>query len=254
MKFSKAIMRLPGEDFGAGITTGELGQPDYALILKQHAAYVETFRSLGVEPLVLEALPGFPDAYFVEDAAVVFAEAAVIARPGALARRGEEDTIEQALARFKPTVRIQAPGTLDGGDVLMADRHFFIGLSERTNREGAEQLGRAVEQHGYTWTLVPAEAGTLHLKSSVSYLGEKLLLVSDGLAGCAEFQGYDQIVAAPGEKQAPNLLRVNDHLIMPANCPQTRRKLEALGLPVIEVEASEAHKMDGGLSCMSLRF
>jgi dimethylargininase len=254
MKFKTAIMRKPGADFAAGITTGELGEPDYARMLQQHAAYVEVFRSLGVETVVLDPLPGYPDAYFVEDAAVVVPETAVLSRPGALARRGEEDAIESALASFLPVARIQEPGTLDGGDVMMAERHFFIGLSQRTNADGAEQLGRILEQYGYTWQAVPTQGGCLHLKSCVSYLGDRLLLVSPGLAGCADFQGYDQIVAAEDEQQAPNLLRVNDHFLMPAGCPKTRRKLEALGLPVLEIDASEAHKMDGGLSCMSLRF
>lgn len=254
MKFSKAVVRLPGEDFAQGITEADLGAPDYGTLLAQHASYVEGLRSLGVEVTVLEALPGFPDAYFVEDAAVIFAEAAVIARPGAQARRGEEDAIAPVLEQFRPLERIASPGTLDGGDVLMVERHFFIGLSGRTNLDGAQQLGRIVEKYGYTWTPVSVEGGPLHLKSSVSWLGEQRLLISPALAGCREFAAFEKVLCDPSEEYAANLIMVNGTVVMATGFPLTRAQIEALGLPVLALEASEPRKMDGGLSCMSLRF
>jgi dimethylargininase len=251
--FTHAITRQPGENFAQGLTTSDLGAPDYQLMLQQHRAYVEILRSLELEVVVLDAQPDYPDAHFVEDTAVVTPDVAVITNPGARARQGEEDTIEPVLARYRPTVRIQPPGTLDGGDVLMAGAHFFIGLSERTNQPGAEQLGRILAEHGYTWTLVPVGSG-LHLKSGVNYVGQNTLLLTEEFAAREAFQGYEHIVLDRAEEYAGNTLLVNDCLIMPQGFPDTRQKLESLGLPIIELDVSEVRKMDGGLTCLSLRF
>ncbi len=135
----------------------------------------------------------------------------------------------------------------------MAGTHFFIGISERTNQEGAAQLGHILEGFGNTWTAIPVEAG-LHLKSSVSYVGENTLLVTKDFADLDEFQAYDKIILDANEEYAGNVLLINDCLIMPKGFPSTRKKLEALGIEVIELDVSEARKMDGGLTCMSLRF
>lgn len=251
--FNYAIARLPGENFADGLTTSTLGRPSYALILQQHAAYVEALRSLGLQVTVLPAEPGYPDAYFTEDTAIVTPRVAAITRPGAEARRGEEDSIAPLLARFRPTERIQAPGTVDGGDVMMVGEHFFIGLSERTNQAGAEQLGAILKKYGHTWEAVPVGAG-LHLKSSVNFLGGKTLLVTEALAGYAGFAGYEKILVPAGQEYAANTLWVNDTLIMPAGFPQVHEKVARLGLPITELEVSEVRKMDGGLTCMSLRF
>ena len=251
--FTHAIARKPGENFAQGLTTSRLRAPSYEMMIEQHSAYVHTLQSLGLEVVVLDALPGYPDAYFVEDTAVVTPDVAVITNPGAGARRGEEDWIEPVLARYRSTVRIRAPGTLDGGDVLMVGRHFFIGISERTNREGAEQLGRILEAFGNTWMAVPVGAG-LHLKSSVAHVGEKTLLVSKEFADLDEFKEYDRLVLDETETDAANSLLINNRLVMPGGFPSAKGKLEALGLEIVELDVSEARKMDGGLSCMSLRF
>lgn len=251
--FTHAITRKPGENFAQGLTSANLGPPSYALILEQHAAYLERLRSLGLEVVVLEPEPDYPDGYFVEDAAIVTPRLAVITRPGAASRRGEEITIQPVLARYLPTVQIQAPGTVDGGDVLMVGSHFFVGLSERTNPEGAAQLGRSLEEHGYTWVALPVGAG-LHLKSSVNSIGGDTLLITPELADYDEFADYDRIILDADEAYAANTLWVNDTLLTPKGFPKTRRKLEATGLEVIELDVSEVRKMDGGLTCMSLRF
>jgi len=251
--FTHAIVRRPGENFAQGLTTSNLGRPSYELMLQQHDAYIKTLRHLGLEVIVLDAHPDYPDAYFVEDTAVVTPDVAVITNPGAASRQGEEDTIEPVLARYRRTLCIQAPGRLDGGDVLLVGRHFFIGISERTNQEGARQLGRALEQFGNTWTAIPVDAG-LHLKSGVSYVGKNTLLLTEDFADLDEFQGYDKILVDATEAYAGNILLINDCLIMPQGFPRTRKKLEALSLEVIELDVSEARKMDGGLTCMSLRF
>jgi len=251
--FTHAIVRMPGTNFAQGITTANLGLPDYAQMLLQHQAYTNVLRSLGLEVTVLQPEPNYPDAYFVEDVAVVTRDIAVITHPGAQARRGEEDSIEPVLARSRPTVRIQSPGTVDGGDVLMVGKHFFIGISERTNVEGATQLGGILQRYGNTFSLVPVAAG-LHLKSSVNYGGGDTLLISELFTDRTEFDGYSKIIVSQSESYAANTLWLNDHLIMPEGFPETRRRLAARGLPIIELNVSEAQKMDGGLTCMSIRF
>ena len=251
--FTHAIVRKPGDDFARGITTSNLGTPHYELMIKQHEVYIEALRSLGLELIVLEALPDYPDAYFVEDTAVVTPDVAIITNPGVEDRRGEEDTIERALATYRKTVRIHAPGTVDGGDVLMVGAHFFIGISERTNEEGATQLGCIFEEYGYTWATVCVEAG-LHLKSSVNYIGKNTLLVTEKFAGRDEFKGYDTIIVEKTEEYAANTLLINNSLITPKGFPNTIKKLESTGFDIIELDVSEVRKMDGGLTCMSLRF
>ena len=251
--FTHAIVRKPGDNFACGITTSNLGPPQYELMMKQHEDYIKTLRSLGLELIVLNPLPDYPDAYFVEDTAVVTPDMAIITNPGSKDRQGEEDTIERALSTYRKTVRIQAPGTVDGGDVLMVDSHFFIGISERTNRDGAQQLGCIFEEYGYTRATVCVEAG-LHLKSSVNYIGRNTLLVTEKFAGRDEFKGYDTIIVDKTEEYAANTLLINNSLITPKGFPNTMKKLESTGLDIIELDVSEVRKMDGGLTCMSLRF
>jgi dimethylargininase len=251
--FTHAIVRKPGIDFASGITTANLGKPSFDLMRKQHQAYGATLRSLGLEVEILEPLPGYPDAYFVEDVAVITPDIAVIARPGALTRRGEEISIEPVLEKYRSIARIQSPGTLDGGDVLMVGRHFFIGISERTNRDGAEQIGRFLEEHGNIWTPIPVNAG-LHLKSSLNWVGDKTLLISKSFARRAEFTGYDLLLLNEDEEYAGNTLLVNQALLTPKGFPKTLEMLKKLSRPVIELEMSEVRKMDGGLTCLSLRF
>jgi dimethylargininase len=248
-----AITRLPGENFALGITTSDLGAPDYELMQSQHRGYVDALQSLGLQVTVLEALPDYPDAYFVEDVAVVTAEIAVITRPGAPARRGEEQAILEALALYRPTAHIQAPGTLDGGDVLIIGKSVFIGLSARTNADGAAQLGNLLEPYGYAWTGVPVGGG-LHLKSGVNALSEDTLLITQEFSEVDVFRTYRKIIVPAGEEYAANTLRINNGLITPRGYPGVRRALSRLELEIIELDVSEACKMDGGLTCMSLRF
>ncbi|MBN1163034.1 MAG: amidinotransferase [Candidatus Krumholzibacteriota bacterium] len=251
--FELAVTRRPGRNPGAGITTVARGEPRVELLREQHEKYLETLRSLGLKVVELPPLPGFPDAYFVEDTAVVTPDIAVITNPGAVSRRGEAAAMEEVLGRYHAVRRILPPGTLDGGDVLKAERHFFIGISERTNLEGARQLGEILEEYGNTWIPVRVEEG-LHLKSGVSYLGDETLLLTEELAGRDLFKAYGRIVTAKNEDYAANMLSINGSMIVPRGFPATREKLEALGRDIIELDTSEIRKMDGGLSCMSIRW
>jgi len=253
MNFKTAIVRIPGEDFGGGETTAGLGTPDLNLMLAQHRNYIDVLKSLGLEVVVLDPLPGYPDSYFVEDTAVIVPEAGVITNPGATSRKGEEDGIELILMRFRDIRRIIPPGTMDGGDILQAGAHFFIGVSERTNMHGAEQLAAILTKFGYTSDTVEVGEG-LHLKSGVNYLGGRTLLLTKEFAEIPEFSGYKKVVVADGEEYAANSLLINGTILTPEGFPHTFRQLSGLGNPVIKLDISEARKMDGGLTCMSLRL
>ncbi|UCC54768.1 MAG: hypothetical protein JSV68_12505 [Anaerolineaceae bacterium] len=251
--FNHAITRKPGRDFAKGLTTSDLGEPDYARICQQHQAYINALQSQGLDVTVLEALPGYPDAYFVEDVAVVTGEVAVITAPGAEARKGEAEHIVAVLATYRPITRIQPPGTLDGGDVMMAEKRCYIGLSERTNEDGAAQLGQILRAYGYKCTAVPL-AGGLHLKSDVNYIGRNTLLLTEPMFNVQAFDGFDKILVDEEEAYAANTLLVNGRLLTPQGFPRTKAKLLQAGFQIVEMETSELQKMDGGLSCMSLRF
>ena len=253
MKFTQALTRQPNKDMARGLTTSLLGLPDHAKAMAQFDAYVDAIRNCGIAVTVLDPLEGYPDAQFVEDTAVITAEIAVITSPGAPSRKGEVTSIAAALQPFRRTVWLQPPGTLDGGDVLIVGRHVFIGLSERTNQHGAGQLGEILAGYGYTWSTVTVGAG-LHFKSSVNAIGTDSLVVTPAFAEHPALAGYHRIVVPTSEAYAANSLLVNDHLIMPAGFPETRRKFDTLDKTVIELDTSEFRKMDGGLTCLSLRF
>jgi dimethylargininase len=251
--FTHAITRLPGENFADGLTTANLGRPDYALILQQHHAYRQALLSLGMDVIVLPAELAYPDAYFVEDPAIITSKIAVVTCPGPPSRQGEEVSLQPFIEYYRPVVHINPPGTVDGGDVLMIGEHFFIGLSERTNNEGATQLAALLAGAGHTSETVPVAAG-LHLKSNVNYVGKNTLLVTKDLAVYPGFTSYEKIILDENEQYAANSLWVNDTIIMPKGFPKTQARLSQLGMRIIELDVSEVQKMDGGLTCMSLRF
>jgi dimethylargininase len=251
--FTKSITRLPGENFADGLTTSTLGRPSYPLILQQHHAYRQALQNLGLDVIVLPAEPAYPDAYFVEDPAIVTPKIAVITRPGAPSRQGEEMTLEPVLKQYRPVVHIQPPGTVDGGDVLCVGNHFFIGLSARTNSEGAFQLAKILASAGHTSENVPVPSG-LHLKSGVNYVSKNTLLITKSLVDHPAFARYKLLLLNPDEEYAANTLWVNDTLLMPKGFPKTYAKLTSLGMSIIELDVSEVQKMDGGLTCMSLRM
>jgi len=251
--FKYVITRTPAETFDRGITTASLGKPNYEQVVRQHRAYVAALKSIGLEVIELDPQPEFPDGHFVEDTAAVTPAVAVITHPGAESRQGEEAAIAEVLLAYREIEYIQAPGTLDGGDVLMIGNHFFIGISERTNPEGAHQLGTILEKDDNTWTTIPVGAG-LHLKSSVNAVADNTLLVTADFAIHPAFKSYDRIIVEAEEAYAANTLRVNDHLLVPRGFPRTAEKLFRLGLKIIELDVSEMQKMDGGLTCLSIRF
>jgi dimethylargininase len=253
MNFTHAITRSPAENFAAGLTSAGLGVADFAMMQTQHEAYVTALRDAGLEVQVLEAAPRYPDAHFVEDAAVVTPEVAVIARPGAPSRRGEEALMEPVLAAHRPLARIEPPGTLEGGDVLQMGKRFFIGVTARTNEAGARQLERILSEYGHQCTLIPV-THTLHLKSDLNAVSGETVLVTSALAEHEALAGYEKIVVKPDEAYAANVVRVNDRLLMPGGFPRLREQLGTRVADVVELDMSESRKMDGGLTCLSLRL
>jgi dimethylargininase len=253
MTFTHAIARLPGMNAGDGLTSAGLGAPDPERMLAQHQDYVRILRSLDLRVTVLDADENFPDGCFVEDTAIVTPEVAVITRPGASSRRGEETAIEPLLASHRSIARIVAPGSVDGGDILVMGERVLIGLSSRTNEEGARQLTEILEASGMH--CIPLAAGDgLHLKSSINALGDSRVLITQAFAECEALRGFEQIVIAAAESYAGNSLLVNGRVIVPAGFPATRRLIDALGIETIEAQVSEFRKMDGGLTCLSIRF
>ena len=255
--FSKAIVRRPGANFVEGVTSAKLGKPNFERALQQHEKYWRALEACGLKIIILEAETRFPDSTFVEDVAVLTNRGAILTRPGAESRRGEVAAIRDTLAGYFPAVReIESPGTLDGGDICQAGNHFFIGISKRTNEEGARQLAQALQQDGFTTAFVSIKGtrGILHLKSGIAYLGDNRLALIGELGGREEFAGYEIVPVPAGESYAANCVRVNDWIIMPAGYPRFEASLRGLGYDVIPLDVSEFEKMDGGLSCLSLRF
>ena len=256
---TRAIVRCPSPNFSDGLTTAELGAPIYEVALKQHAAYCSALEECGLTVTYLEADPAYPDSTFVEDTAVLTESGAMLTRPGAPSRRGEVESISEVLRNVLPTSNIQTvqtPGTIDGGDVCEAGGHFFIGISERTNRAAGEQLAAWLALCGFTSSFVDIrrESTLLHLKSGLAYLDENRLVVTDALAYRDEFAGYEHIRVSPGEEYGANCLRINDCVLIPVGCVKLEEDLQKSGYETIALEMSEFQKMDGGLSCLSLRF
>jgi dimethylargininase len=255
--FKHAIVRTPGSNFADGLTTVDLGLPNFDKVLEQHASYCQALRECGLTITILAEDLAHPDSTFVEDAAVLTPRTAILARPGALSRIGEVEAIKPALSRFFSTLQIiEAPGALDGGDICEADDHFFLGLSHRTNKEGARQLAAHLNTLGYTASTVDVRSMTtiLHLKSGISYIGDNTLVVMEEMATNPQFAGYALIRVSAEESYAANCVRVNDRVLVADGFPKFTAELRAHGFKPLVLDMSEFQKMDGGLSCLSLRF
>jgi dimethylargininase len=255
--FTKAIVRQPNENFADGLTSVDLGVPDFETAVGQHRGYCEALVRCGLEIIALEADAEFPDSVFVEDTAVLMERCAVVTRPGAASRAGETVSMAATLIHYYDRLdRVEAPGTIDGGDVCQIGDHFLIGISDRTNEDGARQLAAYLGAAGYTASRIDIRGmdGLLHLKSGISSLGDGRVLVTDALVGEKALAGYESVRVPEGEEYAANCIRVNDYLLVAAGFPKVRDVLQDLRYNVLELEMSEFQKMDGGLSCLSLRF
>ena len=251
--FTKAIVRIPGKNFNQGITSSGLGSPDYKKALEQHSSYCEALIKCGLDIIILDPNLQYPDSTFVEDTAVVTQSMAVITRPGDQRRAGEEEEIEKVLGDFRRIEKILPPGHVDGGDILQVGSHFFIGTSGRTDQDGAIQLGSIFSKYGFTSSAI-AVGNMLHLKSGVNDIDGNTLLVREEISDHQEFSKYQKILVSPDETYAANCVMINDYLLIPKGFPNTRERLLQKGYTLIELDVTEFQKMDGGLSCLSLRF
>lgn len=257
MHYTRAIVRPPPSTFASGLASARERAPDLDLALAQHRAYCQALAGCGLTLTTLPTDPAHPDSCFVEDPAIVTARGAIATRPGAPSRLGEVESVIAALRGWYPDIaRIVAPGTLDGGDVCEADGHFLIGLSGRTNEDGARQLAGFLESVGYRSSIVDIRGHgyLLHLKSGISYIGEGRMVTESGLAGIEALRPYERVLVCDAERYAANCIRINDRVLMAAGHPRLAETLAGLGYATVPVDLSEYRKMDGSLTCLSLRF
>lgn len=237
-----------------GLTTAGLGKPDYNLALKQHKNYVTTLENCGLEIIELQADENFPDSTFVEDVALITPRCAIITNPGAISRRGETAEMREViLGLFSSVEQILSPGTVDAGDIMMVGSHYYIGLSERTNSAGSNQMIEILQSYGMTGSTIKLNQG-LHLKTGVAYLENNNLAASGEFIKAPEFQEFNILEITEDEGYAANCIWVNNQVLIPAGFPKTRDTFSRVGYAVIEINVSEFQKLDGGLSCLSLRF
>ena len=257
MKYTNALVRPPAANFAAGLTQSTEGAPDLPKAMQQHARYCEALKECGLQLTELAADAAFPDGTFVEDTALLFPDFAVLTRPGAPTRQGETASVLAALrGRFQRIETIHAPGSVDGGDVCVAENKVFIGISARTNETGAAQLAGILRAAGYVVSLIDIRGSKtlLHLKSGLTYLGQGLMIMSSDAPISDAISGFDIVELAQDEDYAANCLSINDRILIAAGYPGLSATLQARGRATLPLEMSEFRKMDGGLTCLSLRF
>jgi dimethylargininase len=255
--FKTAIVKRPCRALVRGLSSApELGKPVYEKALLQHDMYIAALKQCGLNVISLPADEDYPDSCFVEDTAVVTPRGAIITNPGAPSRRGEIESIKTELAPLFPADGIEyirSPGTLEGGDVMMAGDHFFVGRSGRTNAEGIRQFMDILKKWGFTGSEVPLEK-VLHLKTGVNYLENNTVLTAGEFTGKPDFASFRRLAVKETEAYGANCIWVNGTVIMAQGYPETTELVRKAGYPVLLVDTSEFRKLDGGLSCLSLRF
>ncbi len=254
MRFTNAIVRRPAPSMVKGISNADLGLPDFEKALLQHEKYINALLECGVDVSILEADENYPDSCFVEDVALCTPNCTIITRPGAESRRGEIHEMHEVLKEFYEHIEfIQEPGTIEAGDIMMVENHYYIGLSARTNQHGAKQMIAILEKYGMTGSIVPLEK-VLHLKTGLAYLENNNLLISGEFLKNPVFDQFNKIVIEDNDSYSANCIWVNDMVLIPAGYSKTKEKVATLGYRIIELDMSEFQKLDGGLSCLSLRF
>ncbi len=254
-RFTHAITRKPGHSITLGLRAVDVGAPDLALMQDHHAAYVAALRATGATVIELDAAEAFADSVFVEDTALCLPEGAVVMRPGAPSRLGEAAEMAPHLhAVYDKVLEISGPGFIEGGDILVTEREILVGRSARTDAAGIAELTRLVAPWGHKVREVATPPGVLHFKTDCSLLDGETILSTKRLAASGCFDGYRVIHTASGEEAAANSIRFNDMVIMPAGFPGTRAAIAAAGFAITEIGNSECAKLDGGMSCLSLRF
>jgi dimethylargininase len=218
---------------------------------KQHLQYERALRSVGCEVVSLPEMPHLPDSVFVEDAAIVLDEVAIITNPGAVSRQPEVDSIAEVLKKYRKLVRITTPGNVDGGDVLVVGKRIYVGLSSRSNTAAIKQMQTALAEFGYLVIGVEV-TGCLHLKSAVTLVAEDTLLINPEWVDKTQFENVDFIEIDGSEPAAANCVLIGDFVIFPTSFPKTQKKLQEKGLKLVLVDADELAKAEGAVTCCSL--
>jgi dimethylargininase len=254
-EFTRAITRKPAPGVIHGLRAEDSGDPDFAQMLLDHADYVANLQQAGAAVTELPALEKFPDSVFVEDVALCLPEVAVLMRPGAPSRAGEVAQMAPVLRdMFEQVIALEGPGFIEGGDILVTSTEILVGRSARTDSAGIAELAKIVKHWDYRLREVMTPAGVLHFKTDCSLLDATTILSTPRLDATGCFEGYRVIHTVSGEEAAANSIRYNDLVLMPAGFPRTHERLLAAGYEVREINNSECAKLDGGMSCLSLRF
>jgi len=254
-EFTRAITRKPSRSIVDGLRATDIGTPDLAKMLKDHALYVATLREAGARVIELPALQDYPDAVFVEDTALCLPEGAILMRSSAPSRAGEVAEMADALrAEYDELRAITGPGFIEGGDILTTAKEILVGRSARTDAAGVAELARLVADWGYRVREVVTPEGVLHFKTDCSLLDGQTILATKRLDASGCFKDYRVIHTADGEEAAANAIRFNQFVLMPAGFPKTAEKLRSNGYELREIGNVECAKLDGGMSCLSLRF
>ncbi len=254
-KFTRAISRTPSKSVTGGLRDGDGPNPNAAIFGKQHGEYIEALKNAGAGLTLLPALEEFPDSVFVEDTSICLRDAAIVLRPGAETRFGEADEIRPILANmFSTVIDLPGDGFVDGGDVLLSDDRAFIGLSERTNEEGRNALFNCLAGFGYEPVEINTPKDILHFKTECGLLDSGTVFATEKLASLGCFAPMKTLIVPEGEEGAANIVRYNDVVFLSKGYPKSEALLRENGYSVAVLDTSEAAKVDGGLSCMSLRF
>ena len=252
--FTHAIVRAPAASVTDGLRAVDAGSPDAARFAADHAAYVAALREAGAEVVALPALEDFPDSVFVEDAALCLPEGAVVLRPGAPSRLGEAAAMAPTLRDLYARVEAVEDGYIEGGDILVTESEILVGLSARTDAAGVASLRAIVEPWGHTVRQLATPADVLHFKTDCGLLDGGTVLATDRLAASGCFEGYRVIPVAAGEEACANCVRFNGVVLFPAGFPKTAARLREAGYALVELPNEQAALVDGGMSCLSLRF
>jgi dimethylargininase len=233
----------------------DIGIPDLDQMLNDHAHYTATLKKTGAEVVELPPLEPYPDSVFVEDTALCLPQVAIMMRPGAPSRRGEVAEMKPVLSRFYEDIRsIKGTGHVEGGDILVTEREVLVGRSDRTDAEGVIELAGILKEWGYTLREVFTPTGVLHFKTDCSLLDAETILATKRLDASGCFENYRVLHVAEGEEAAANSIRFNQFVLVPKGFPRTAEMLDVAGYEVVEINNSECAKLDGGMSCLSLRF
>ena len=253
--FDHAITRRPAKSIVDGLRAIDIGAPDYDGMIRAHDAYVAALLSTGADVRVLDPIEAFPDAQFVEDTALCLPQGAILMHPGAPSRVGEVQEMAPHLIEIYTDIRsIQGGGHIEGGDILVTGREILVGLSDRTNAAGVAELETIAHDWGHTVRTVITPPGVLHFKTDCSLMDPETILSTRKLDASGCFDGYRVLHVPDGEEAAANAIRFNDLVIMADGFPRTAEMLFRAGFKVVAIDNTDCAKLDGGMSCLSLRF